>query len=304
MTERMTMRAVGYIRVSDDDQLEGYSMDAQRRAFYDFCAQKGWEVVGVYVEDGHSAWAESSAKRPAFRQILTDATADKFDVVVSHTLDRFSRNLRVMLDAFHVFAQHSVTYASVTQDIDYSTPEGKLFMTMLGAFAQYFSDALSGHTKKGMRERAMQGMFNGEPPFGYERCDADCIGMDETHTGCHIDPVAGPEMLKAFERYGSGSHSYRTVAEELNRKGFRTKGTPRPDPDTDGTSRGYPETVKGGSFHWVVNPRPFEQSFFHRRGAPQGRILLWTPSASRRRGRVSRRPGTDKRQPVPEIGFR
>ena len=110
-----------------------------------------------YCEEGRSAWVESIAKRPAFRQMLDDAQARKFDVLVSHTLDRFTRNLRVMLDAFHTFAQSDVTYVSITQEIDYSKPEGKLFMTMLGAFAQYFSDALSGHTKKGMRERAQQG---------------------------------------------------------------------------------------------------------------------------------------------------
>ncbi len=107
-------------------------------------------------------------------------------MVVSHTLDRFSRDLRVMLEAFHVFSRNNVTYVSITQDIDCSTPEGKLFMTMLRAFAQYFSDLLSGHTKKGIRERAMPGLFNGEPPFGYERCDAMCYGMDEEHTGCHV----------------------------------------------------------------------------------------------------------------------
>jgi DNA invertase Pin-like site-specific DNA recombinase len=44
-----------------------------------------------------------------------------------------------MLDAFHIFAQNDITYVSITQEIDYSKPEGKLFMTMLGAFAQYFS---------------------------------------------------------------------------------------------------------------------------------------------------------------------
>ena len=78
-----------------------------------------------------------------------------------------------------------------TQEIDYSKPEGKLFMTMLGAFGQYFSDALSGHTKKGMKERAQQGLFNGAHPFGYERCDAECrmpnaecIKLDEAHAGC------------------------------------------------------------------------------------------------------------------------
>ena len=139
-------------------------------------------MVETYSEEGRSAWTESITKRPAFRRMLDDAQARRFDVVVTHTLDRFSRNLRVMLDAFHVFAQNDVTYVSVTQEIDYSKPEGKLFMTMLGAFAQYFSDALSGHTKKGMRERAHQGLFNGEPPFGYERCDADCFGLDDGHT--------------------------------------------------------------------------------------------------------------------------
>ena len=180
------MRAAGYIRVSDEDQIDGYSLDAQRWAFVEFCRQKGWEIAETYSEEGRSAWVESIAKRPTFRQMLEDAQARKFDVVVTHTLDRFSRNLRVMLDAFHTFVRNDVTFVSITQEIDYSTPEGKLFMTMLGAFAQYFSDALSGHTKKGMKERAQQGLFNGEPPFGYQRCDPECIGLDQGHTGCHV----------------------------------------------------------------------------------------------------------------------
>ena len=61
-------------------------------------------------------------------------------------------------------------------------------MTMVAVFAQYFSDNLSGHTKKGLRERVRQGLFNGEPPFGYQRCDPECLELDESHTGCHPDP--------------------------------------------------------------------------------------------------------------------
>jgi hypothetical protein len=52
-------------------------------------------------------------------------------------------------------------------------------MTMVAAFAQYFSDNLSGHTRNGTR----QGLFNGDPPFGYQRCDPECLGLDESHTG-------------------------------------------------------------------------------------------------------------------------
>ena len=81
--------------------------------------------------------------------MLIDATNREFDVAVTHSLDRLSRNLMVTLNAFHTFASNGVTYVSATQEIDYSTPEGKLFMTMVAVFAQYFSDNLSGHTKKG-----------------------------------------------------------------------------------------------------------------------------------------------------------
>ena len=221
------MRAAGYFRVSDEDQIDGYSLDAQLRAFVEFCRQKGWEVAETYSEEGRSAWVESIGKRPAFRRMLDDARARKFDLVVTHTLDRFSRNLRVMLEAFHIFARNDVTYVSITQEIDYSKPEGRLFMTMLGAFAQYFSDALSGHTKKGMKERAQQGLFNGEPPFGYERCDSECIGFDDGHTGCHVVSEKAAKVVKVFERYATGTESMSTLADWLNRQGCRTNGKRR-----------------------------------------------------------------------------
>ena len=85
--------------------MEGFSSDAQRRALHDFCAQKGWEVVGSYDAEARSAWMESSARRPAFRQLLDDALGGEYAIVVTHALDRFSRNLRVMLEAFHIFSQ-------------------------------------------------------------------------------------------------------------------------------------------------------------------------------------------------------
>ena len=112
------MRSVGYFRVSDEDRIDGYSLDAQRRAVRDFCRQKGWELAGTYSEEG--GLLGSSRSRSG--RLFDDAQAHKFDVVVTHTLDRFSRNLRVMLDAFHIFAQHDVTYVSIIQEIACSRP--------------------------------------------------------------------------------------------------------------------------------------------------------------------------------------
>ena len=98
----------------------------------------------------------------------------------------------------------------------------------------------------------MQGLFNGEPPFGYERCDSTCIGIDENHTGCHIDPLAGPAMVEMFEKYASSSHSMRTLGEELNSRGFRTKGRNRSDRDPEDVS-GLPTDPEGSLFTgWAV----------------------------------------------------
>ena len=91
------MRVAIYIRVSDQSQVDGYSLDAQERQCIEYCRSRGWIVVRVYHEEGRSARYESIRKRSVFRQILEDAPKDLFDVLLFHTLDRFSRNLMVAI---------------------------------------------------------------------------------------------------------------------------------------------------------------------------------------------------------------
>ena len=125
------MRAVAYVRVSSMSQLDGHSLDAQERLFKELCKNRRWEPVRIYREEGKSAHVEAISRRPAFRQLLDDASKDQFDVVVVHTLDRWSRNQRVMLESFSTLAKHNVSLVSITEQIDYSTPQGKLFTQML-----------------------------------------------------------------------------------------------------------------------------------------------------------------------------
>lgn len=164
------MRAVAYIRVSSQDQVDGHSLDAQERLFKEFCQSRDWEPVSVYREEGKSAHTDSMTKRPVFRQLLEDAGRNQFDVVVVHTLDRWARNTRIALESLGSLAQNNVTLVSITENIDYSTAQGKLLTTLLAGFAEYFSDSLSTHIKKGLGERAHQGRHLGGIPFGYQSC--------------------------------------------------------------------------------------------------------------------------------------
>jgi len=74
------MRAAGYLRVSHKEQVEGYSLEAQADSIRSFCAGRGWTLVHIYTDAGHSAPRESY--RPAFEQMMQDARARRFGVLV------------------------------------------------------------------------------------------------------------------------------------------------------------------------------------------------------------------------------
>ena len=112
------MRAVAYIRVSDVSQVEGHSLNAQERLFRELCKSRGWEPVKVYREEGRSAHVDSIKRRPVFRQLLEDAKQGHFDVVVVHTLDRWSRNLKVTLETVSQLSRNNVGLVSITENID------------------------------------------------------------------------------------------------------------------------------------------------------------------------------------------
>jgi site-specific DNA recombinase len=163
----MTTRALGYIRVSSDMQRDGYSLDAQRRAITDACAQRGYTLAGIEADEGISARSERIDARPGLVRVLEAAKARQIDVLVVHSLDRLSRNVMATLTVFRDLAAANVAFISLSESIDYSSPEGRLQLTILGGFCAYFSDVLSKHTSKGKRERALQGRHNNLAPFGY-----------------------------------------------------------------------------------------------------------------------------------------
>ena len=234
------MRAILYARVSTEEQLEGWSIPAQLREFENFCQQKGWQNTGVYTDEGKSARSDTIEKRPQFRRLLADCEIGTFDIIVVHSLDRWSRNLGVTLESFKKLADQGIAFSSITENIDYSSPEGRLFIAMLGAFAQYFSDSLAKHTSKGMKERVMNGFPNGDIPFGYRRHDKDNAAEQEGHV--YIAPEEAEAVKKIFQYYAGGGWSLSRLAAWFNEHGFRTKNK---------------HQLKDGNGQTVTGPRPF-----------------------------------------------
>ena len=196
------VRAALYARVSTEEQVEGYSIDAPKRAFQTLIQGRDWSNHGEYLEEGKSAHSDDVGKRPMFKQAIDDGLAGKYDVLVVHKIDRFSRTLRDTLEYLEKLGKASVGFVSIQNEMDYSTPIGKLMLVMHSGLAEWYSDNLGEETKKGMAERKRQGLYCGPLPFGVMK------GED----GVPIpDPTTHPGLALAFEMATEGK-SDREVA--------------------------------------------------------------------------------------------
>lgn len=203
----------GYVRRSSIMQRDNYSIEAQKRAIIEECARRNLPPPVFYEDDERSARGEQIAKRPAFKKLLEEAEAGRVQVIMVHTLDRWSRNVMVTLQSFRILSEHQTAFVSLSEHIDYSTPEGRLQLTILAAFAAYFSDMLAKHTSKGKSERAAQGLYNGDVPFGYRR------------TGPKLPPEQDPKNFPGLRLIGElrmNGVEAEKIADELNKAGYRT----------------------------------------------------------------------------------
>lgn len=272
------MRAALYARVSREEQVEGYSIDAQKRAFHDLVESKGWEIHREYIEEGKSARTENVNKRPMFKAAIADALSGEYDVVVVHKLDRFSRNLRITLDYFDRLAKGNVTFMSINEQMDFTSPWGRLALTFLGAMAQFYSDNLSQETKKGWHERRQQGKYCGALPFGAMKSDdKDEIAVPDRQprqigtNGSTLTVRNYEGLKKAFDLAALGK-SDREVAIALNTAGYRTTGTHGAKPFSKDTVKGmvtnrfYEGYIPDGNGGWIkaihepfIEPELFEE---------------------------------------------
>lgn len=206
-------RAAGYIRVSLAEQADGHSLDAQRREIERYCERHGYELARIYADEGVSAHVEEIGKRPQLAALLADAESGAFDLVIVHTLDRWARNIRLQSAALQRLGAGGVGFASVTENFDFTTPAGKMTLTLIGGVSEFFSDQLAVHVVKGQRQRVESGLPQGRPPFGYR--------VDEPGAVPRVHEQEGPAVRTAFAMRAAG-RSNGEIAEWLNGQGLRT----------------------------------------------------------------------------------
>jgi len=115
------MEVAIYARVSTTDQ----NIETQLSVLRDYCQRTSYEIVDEYVDNGFSG---KDDKRPEFERLMADMRASRFEAVVVYRLDRIGRSLQHLLNLFEEFANRKIAFVSLSQHIDTTTAEGRMFL--------------------------------------------------------------------------------------------------------------------------------------------------------------------------------
>lgn len=202
---------VGYTRVSTTKQGEqGSSLQEQRAAIEAYARRHGLQITAWYEE------METAAKqgRRTYNRMLTDLRRQRIDGIVIHKIDRSARNLKDWA-VLNDLIDQGVEVHFAHESLDMLTRGGRLAADIQAVVAADYIRNLRDEVRKGMYGRLKQGFYPFAAPIGYlDRGKA---------TAKAIDPLRGPLVAEAFERYGSGAYTLDTLRETMAGRGLCTR---------------------------------------------------------------------------------
>src|SRR5580704_16830891 len=151
------MKIAVYARVSTNN---GQDPEMQLRELRDYCQRRNWEATREYVDVGISGAKE---KRPELDKLLADSQRRHFDAIVVWRFDRFARSVSHLLRALETFRSLGIEFVSLSEQVDTSTPTGKMIFTVLGAVAELERSLIVERVRAGLRNAVAKGKKLGRP---------------------------------------------------------------------------------------------------------------------------------------------
>lgn len=210
-------KGAAYVRVSSEEQArEGYSIDAQIKAIKDYARKNDIFLEEQYIYKDEGISGRKAEKRPAFMEMIKVAKSKpkKFDVILVHKFDRFSRNREDSIVYKSLLKKEcEINVISITEHLDPDDKMSIILEAFLEAMAEYYSINLSEEVKKGQLEKHSQGGLQTKPSFGYNVEDNKLV----------INKEEAKIVKLIFESYAIDNISMMEIAKKVNSLGIHTK---------------------------------------------------------------------------------
>jgi DNA invertase Pin-like site-specific DNA recombinase len=160
-------RVALYARVST---CNGQDPELQLRDLREYAARRGWTISGEYVDQGVSGSKES---RPELNRLTADAHRCVFDAVLVWKIDRYGRSLKHLVNSLADLAAYGVAFVSFRDNLDLSTPSGRLMFQIIGAMAEFERSLIQERVKAGLRNAKAKGRRLGRPSVEVDTKEID-----------------------------------------------------------------------------------------------------------------------------------
>jgi DNA invertase Pin-like site-specific DNA recombinase len=155
--DRPIVRVALYARVST---LNNQDPEMQLSELREYAVRRGWEIVEEFTDQGVSGCKES---RPALNRLMSDACRRRFDAILVWKIDRFGRSLKHLVNALAELAALGVAFISLRDNLDLSTPSGRLMFQIIGAMAEFERALIQERVRAGIRNARAKGKLLGRP---------------------------------------------------------------------------------------------------------------------------------------------
>ena len=207
------MKAVGYIRVSTDEQArEGVSLENQREKIAAYCSLNEMILLNIITDEGISA---KNLNREGMQTLISFVKHGKVDAVIVYKLDRLSRSVKDTISLIELFEKHKAAFHSIVDHIDTKTATGRFFLHIMSSLAQMERELIGERTRDALYHKIIKGERVGHVPYGYV-LDKD----GKTLLGNPIEQEAITIIRTLHEK----GFTYRAICRELEGYGHKPVG--------------------------------------------------------------------------------
>jgi site-specific DNA recombinase len=210
------METAIYARVSTEEQAqEGFSIRAQQQKLKEYANIKDWSVYDIYLDEGISG--KNITERPAVIRMIEDIKSGQVKNVLVFKIDRLTRSTADLVYLIDLFKERDCAFNSLMESIDTSTASGRMFIKIIGIFAEFERENIAERTRVGFERRAREGYTTAAncASYGYDRVNGQKIQT--------INEGEAENVRMIFDMYVNQSMSLAGIAKSLNLRDIPTK---------------------------------------------------------------------------------
>ncbi|GHU64378.1 hypothetical protein FACS189418_8920 [Clostridia bacterium] len=205
-----------YLRVSTEEQAqEGFSIRAQEQKLKDYAQIKEWSIYKIYADEGISG--KDICGRPAIKELINDIQTNLVKNVLVFKIDRLTRSTADLIYLVDLFNQYHCAFNSLMESIDTQTASGRMFLKIIGLFAEFERENMIERTRVGVERKVKEGysLCASHASYGFNRPKNQKIQT--------INQKEAAIVQEIFEMYGERGFNLTDIARRLNLRGVKTK---------------------------------------------------------------------------------